>query len=159
MSNPTDNNPFPARGTEPDPAPHIHPNTEALLNAAAKHVFPDHPAPPKDNKDVTREAQRAKRENERQDQRPLMHGTPLDEMQTPMFERSAPSFRGMGRRRETGDTVRGVETIHEPDEEDEDMDQEDDEDDEDEERMREEIMNGGRAARPGGPQRFGSVSE
>jgi sterol 3beta-glucosyltransferase len=153
MSGGNTQTPFPARGTDPDPAPHIHPNTEALLNAAAKHVFPEQPAPAVDDKDVTRESQNTKKGDGRgEDQRPLMYGTPLDEMQTPMFERSAPSFRrGMGGRRETSETVRGVGTVHE---DDEDLD----EDSEDEEAMREEIMNGGRSQRPAGPQRFGSVS-
>ena len=105
-----------------------HPHMEQVLNATAKHVFPEQPSPDESktggSKDVTKEglphvakrssdpsrqARHARRRQDKirngedddsdieeqddaeerdPDQKPLMHGTPLDELKTPMFERS-----------------------------------------------------------------------
>jgi len=105
-----------------------HAHMEQVLNATAKHVFPEQPSPNEretgGSKDVTKEglphvakrssdpsrqARHARRRQEKikngedddsdieeqddaeerdPDQKPLMHGTPLDELKTPMFERS-----------------------------------------------------------------------
>ena len=102
-----------------------HPHVEQMLNATAKHVFPEKPAPNEKetggSKDVSKEglphvahrghAESGSRshhsssrrqskaadtddeddeddEDKDPDQKPLMHGTPLDELKTPMFERS-----------------------------------------------------------------------
>ena len=90
--------PFPPAGASPDtrsPA-HPHQNAEDLLNAAAQHVFPEHPAPQRspadERKGVTKEgrispgdrdgSKRAK-EGKAREEEPLLGGTPLDEM-TPL---------------------------------------------------------------------------
>jgi hypothetical protein len=102
-----------------------HPHVEQMINATAKHVFPQQPGPNQretgGSKDVSREglphvahrnhpsseSQSQRPSSRRQskaagsddednndgeekdpDQKPLMHGTPLDELKTPMFERS-----------------------------------------------------------------------
>lgn len=90
--------PFPPAGASPDtrsPQP-AHPYAEDLLNAAAQHVFPENPAPPRspgdEKKGVTKEgrispgdrdgSKRAK-EGKQREEEPLLGGTPLDEM-TPL---------------------------------------------------------------------------
>lgn len=74
-----------------------HPNAEALLNAAAKHVFPESQRttiPPirqeneHEDAEVTREGQDGKQEEDKRqrkdrEEEPIIGGTPLDEM-TPM---------------------------------------------------------------------------
>lgn len=77
--------PFPEPGTggQRDPAPK-HPHAERLINAAARHLAPEKPAPPVDEDEEKAQinkpdsAQREKREEE-----PLLRGTPLDELTTP----------------------------------------------------------------------------
>lgn len=78
--------PFPVSGTAPDTRnpPPPHPNAEHLINAAAKHVIPDFPAPSADYE--VDEAQISKPgvdQREERDQEPLLGGTPLDELLTP----------------------------------------------------------------------------
>jgi hypothetical protein len=150
---------FSAAGTSPDPQPHPHPNAEGVLNTAAKHVFPDSPAPPKEeDKDVTHEANRPrmKADDEVDQSRPLLRGTPLDEIQTPMFERSAPDYgRGNLGRKDTSNTIRGISTIHEPEDASEGEDDDNDITQEEAEEMA--FTKGGR---PGleAMRKFGSVS-
>lgn len=119
-SNATAPPPAARRHDNPDPLS-AHPHMEQMLNATAKHVFPEQPSPgPQETggtKDVSKEGlprvanresqedgkgagQSSRRlsradesddddkEDKDPDQKPLMHGTPLDELKTPMFERS-----------------------------------------------------------------------
>ncbi|WWC58506.1 uncharacterized protein I303_101049 [Kwoniella dejecticola CBS 10117] len=92
--------PFPESAVSPDqrcPAPK-HPNAEHLINTAAKHVFPTHPAPGenKDGKDdsIPDTAQGLKegaKTKEDKEEKPIIGGTPLDELPyTPAFD--IPSF-------------------------------------------------------------------
>jgi hypothetical protein len=77
--------PFPEPGTggQRDPAPK-HPHAERLINAAARHLAPEKPAPPVEEDEEKAQinkpdsSQREKREEE-----PLLRGTPLDELITP----------------------------------------------------------------------------
>ena len=102
------------------PPPH-HPHIEDAINATAAHVAPEHPAPrrePGEGQDVSHEGigrdnevhsrtpqpgEGKRREERDPSQMPIIKGTPLDEMRTPMFERSsafpqmdAPSTRQQG---------------------------------------------------------------
>lgn len=77
--------PFPEPGTDGarDPMPK-HPHAERLINATARHIVPDRPAPNAD--DEEEEAQVGKpgsTERERREEEPLLRGTPLDELTTP----------------------------------------------------------------------------
>ena len=75
-------------GTQ-NPAP-LHPNAEALANAASQHVFPEVPAPKEGTeavKDVIRDGvdDGSEAENEHEEE-PIIGGTPLEDMTTPMVE-------------------------------------------------------------------------
>jgi hypothetical protein len=78
-----------------------HPNVEALLNTTAKHVFPAKPTPSdsdaENKKDVSKEGtanqgERAHAGRQKEDleegQNPLLVGTPLDELATPMLDKA-----------------------------------------------------------------------
>ncbi|WWC86113.1 uncharacterized protein L201_000984 [Kwoniella dendrophila CBS 6074] len=97
---PTDPNlyapPFPPAGTSPDrrePTPK-HPIADQIINAAAKHVIPTHPAPGKDENgendhppDISKGLEQGNIEKEFKEERPIISGTPLDELPyTPAFE-------------------------------------------------------------------------
>jgi hypothetical protein len=88
-----------------------HPRIEEALNATAAHVLPEYPIPRGEDhggvKDVSKEGigrdnevhphtpqpGEGKREEEKDpQQRPIIVGTPLDELRTPMFERGATSL-------------------------------------------------------------------
>ena len=80
--------PFPISGTSPDTRspPPAHPNAEHLLNAAAKHIIPDYPAPSaEDEEDKAQITKPGKDEDQREnrEEEPLLRGTPLDELLTP----------------------------------------------------------------------------
>ena len=78
--------PFPISGTAPDTRnpPPRHPNAEHLLNAAAKHVVPDFPAPSADEEeDKAQISKPGVDQREDREQEPLLGGTPLDELLTP----------------------------------------------------------------------------
>lgn len=91
--------PFPQAGTvqgesERTP-PAKHPNTENLINATAKHIIPDVPAPSaEDDEDKAQISKPGKDEDQREarEEEPLLKGTPLDELITPGFARAPPSF-------------------------------------------------------------------
>lgn len=77
--------PFPEPGTGGSREPPIkHPHAERLINAAARHLAPEKPAPSGDEDEEKPQinhpdsSQREKREEE-----PLLRGTPLDELLTP----------------------------------------------------------------------------
>ena len=77
--------PFPEPGTggARDPMPK-HPHAERLINATARHIIPDRPAP--NAHDEEEEAQVGKpgsTEREPREEEPLLRGTPLDELTTP----------------------------------------------------------------------------
>ena len=77
--------PFPEPGTDGhrDPAPK-HPHAERLINAAARHLAPERPAP--SGEEDEENAQINKPESSQREQReeePLLRGTPLDELTTP----------------------------------------------------------------------------
>ncbi|WVR05782.1 hypothetical protein IAU60_002807 [Kwoniella sp. DSM 27419] len=128
------NSPFPPAGTYPDnrQPEHKHPNTEAFINAATKHVFPEKPAPSAigrdaegpEEKGALKEGEETKEEKE---EIPIIGGTPLDEMgQTPGLE-VPPNRFNFPKQGDDGDKPEGSkssgppqshETIHEhPDEE------------------------------------------
>lgn len=107
---------------------HHHPNIETALNTTAAHVFPEHLQPGKagqdgleKDKDVSHEGiekqfqppvpspHEEKSEDRDPDQQPLMKGTPLDELKTPMFERSS-AFGRPSKQRTSGsdETIQGV---------------------------------------------------
>lgn len=90
--------PFPPSGASPDTRspPPAHPDAEAFLNAAAQHVFPEQPAPQRseddEKKGVThegrispsdRDGSKRAQEGKKREEKPLLVGTPLDEM-TPL---------------------------------------------------------------------------
>ena len=94
--------PFPPKAVAPgegDSEPH-HPSAEAFINTTAKHVFPEaqnpaqNDAPPtgeEKSKVVSRDPDHPDDFEEDQEQ-PLIGGTPLEDMQTPMLERPGMSF-------------------------------------------------------------------
>jgi sterol 3beta-glucosyltransferase len=77
--------PFPEPGTTaPQDPPAKHPNAERLLNAAARHVFPEHPAPdPEDDEDNAQLNKPDGEMRQTREEEPLLRGTPLDELMTP----------------------------------------------------------------------------
>lgn len=89
------NPPFPPAGVAPhsrSPPPE-HPDAEAFVNAAAQHVFPEHPAPRK-GEDIEEDVKRdgvddVNAKEEEREEEPLIGGTPLEEMKTPMRERGS----------------------------------------------------------------------
>lgn len=110
---------------------HPHPNIEDTLNATAAHVFPEQPAPNKRSeggeadKDVSHEGidphlkppvpspHEEKAEARDPDQTPLMKGTPLDELKTPMFERAGMFGKNAGVENKTSQRRSGSDdTIH-----------------------------------------------
>lgn len=70
------------------------PQIENILDTAVKHVVPENPAPKageEKSQDVEHERgaeELDQKEDEEDEQKPLMAGTPLDELRTPMFEES-----------------------------------------------------------------------
>lgn len=77
--------PFPEAGTHQEgQAPAKHPYAEHVINAAAKHVIPDHPAPNADDDEDKADINKpTKREKEHREEEPLLRGTPLEELMTP----------------------------------------------------------------------------
>ena len=79
--------PFAPTGTSPQ----ADTAAEGLINAAAKHAFPAHPAPPRD--DDAQEAKEASAPGIKdepvgeEEEQPIATGTPLDEIKTPVLER------------------------------------------------------------------------
>jgi hypothetical protein len=76
--------PEPGTGSHRDP-PQKHPHAERLINAAARHLAPEKPAPSKEDDD-DEDAQVSKPgayEREAREEEPLLTGTPLDELTTP----------------------------------------------------------------------------
>ena len=61
-----------------------------MINATAQHIFPEQPAPSKAEgvqKEVKRDGVDSETEGEEErDEEPLIGGTPLEEMKTPMVE-------------------------------------------------------------------------
>jgi sterol 3beta-glucosyltransferase len=119
--------PFPKPAVSPGlnaPQPG-HSGAEAFINAAAKHIIPDHPAPRKEDEGdeaehgaqghpQSRGSSPARSEREEE---PIIGGTPLDELKTPGFERagfnmtsSSSSAGGVPapKRRETSETVHAM---------------------------------------------------
>ena len=77
--------PFPEPGTggQRDPAPK-HPHAERLINAAARHLAPEKPAPPVDEDEEKAQINKPdSSEREKREEEPLLRGTPLDELTTP----------------------------------------------------------------------------
>jgi hypothetical protein len=77
--------PFPEPGTggARDPAPK-HPHAERIINATARHIIPDHPAPSaEDDEDKAHITKPGSEEREAREEEPLLRGTPLDELNTP----------------------------------------------------------------------------
>jgi hypothetical protein len=77
--------PFPEPGTDGarDPAPK-HPHAERIINATARHIIPDHPAPSaEDDEDKAHITKPGSEEKEVREEEPLLKGTPLDELNTP----------------------------------------------------------------------------
>lgn len=78
--------PFPEPGTGGHRDPPIkHPHAERLINAAARHLAPEKPAPTTDDDD-DEDAQVSKpqpEQREKREEEPLLRGTPLDELTTP----------------------------------------------------------------------------
>ncbi|ORY29024.1 hypothetical protein BCR39DRAFT_559323 [Naematelia encephala] len=118
---------FPLNATDPDtrsPPPH-HPHAEALLDAAAQHVFPRR-APKEDEEKPKQDIQQTEgddADDEDDQQEPIMRGTPLDDLRTPMFEepnddahRGKTDFRRKidAVRHDTTETLRPVEEMEKP---------------------------------------------
>jgi hypothetical protein len=112
-----------------------HPNAQAFVNLATKHVFPGRPAPNADDASVPTEPPsrdtRPMKDTGRasgadEEQEPLVDGTPLDDMMalfdqpeeepTPAKETPAMSLaqKPEERRQESGDTLRPLPGIQEP---------------------------------------------
>ena len=127
--------PFAPHATYPDDraSPPAHPRAEAFVNATAQHVFPERPGPKQGDGDerdkdvgVTQEGRtkgdKDEDEQEDEEQQPILIGTPLDEMKTPVFERGMSSLdmatgqeprgrtRNPPRRQDTTDTIRPGQT-------------------------------------------------
>lgn len=111
--------PFPKPGTNTDAQDQPpHPNAEAFINAAAKHIVPDHPAPTKEEGQNAERQQPQGRDSGKEDapepreEEPIIGGTPLDELKTPMFEKSGFGMSSLSsslpvpKRRETSETLR-----------------------------------------------------
>jgi hypothetical protein len=77
--------PFPEPGTggAREPAPK-HPHAERIINATARHIIPDNPAPSaEDDEDKAHITKPGSEEREAREEEPLLKGTPLDELNTP----------------------------------------------------------------------------
>lgn len=75
--------PEPGTGAQRDPAPK-HPHAERLINAAARHLAPEKPAPPVDeDKEKAQINKPDSSQREKREEEPLLRGTPLDELVTP----------------------------------------------------------------------------
>lgn len=96
LTNPASMPPFPPKGTAPDDRDLPHPSAENFINAAAKHTFPDHgdaqsaaadaQLAPKEKNEGLRDDDEDPDAREDREEAPIIDGTPLDEMQTPMLE-------------------------------------------------------------------------
>ena len=70
-----------------------HPHAEDVINATAQHVFPERPAPRQGegaDKDVRRDGVISESEDDAErEEEPIIGGTPLEDIKTPMLERGS----------------------------------------------------------------------
>lgn len=88
----------PATAQETRSPPPKHPNAEHFINATAKHIVPDVPAPSasqhEDGAEITKPEEDEDQREEREEE-PLLKGTPLDELLTPGLGQGAPAMSGV----------------------------------------------------------------
>jgi len=77
--------PFPEPGTDGQRDPPVkHPHAEQLINAAARHLAPEKPAPPAEEDEEKAQLNKPDSpQKEKREEEPLLRGTPLDELLTP----------------------------------------------------------------------------